>query len=121
MKLPNPPIHKMRTGQVWQVSVWHKLRESERGFGEPNTEMLEYLTMIIDPQPLGWRIGKWHWQCSRLYIGNMKYRKLQHIWDDLNKLRLQDPPYFKNYTVNLLKYRGCHIFWDKIIEWPQEA
>lgn len=116
-KYPEPPISRMRPGQVWEVSLLERRRRFKTPFGEARQRFIKFLLMIIDPFDHGWRLPKNRWWHSLPKIGNLQNRTEGEVWDDLRKLRNQDPPYERNYKPLTRMYRGDYFYWERPIEW----
>ena len=113
-KHPEPPIEKMRRGQIWQVALLERRRRQEVLLGEPLQQFIKFLVLIIDPKDHGWPDNKYRWWHSRLFLGDLQKRDEDAILDDFKRLAQQDPPYINNYCRVKKVYRGDYSYWEPL-------
>jgi len=119
-KHPEPPIEKMLSGQVWEVSLLQRRRQRETPFGEPKQRFIKFLVLVIDPKDQGWPENKSRWWHSNFRLGSLEDRDIETIWDDLAILKNQDPPYIRNYRPVTKTYQGDYLYWERIVEWRKQ-
>ncbi len=116
-KHPDPPINKMRPGQVWEVNWLQRRRPFETPFGEVRQRFVKFLLLIIDPLDHDWPECKFRWYQSTFRLGNLEKRSEEEIWADLSTLKAQDPPYIRNYKPLKKLYQGDVLYWERSVEW----
>lgn len=121
-KHPLPPIEKFRQGAVWHVVLEETRADAPRSTYKDvvrDHSNREVLVLLTEPWR-EWPPSKYPYWRSRLLVGDIKRRAVQHILNDFRRLLLQTPPVQRNWrkmlTMGFFEQRRWHLVWESQID-----